>query len=153
MEYPPKLDEDCTVGYKSYQGQCYKLSNEAESWETTQSKCTLDGGSLIAVTNVYEQSFVESLWDFNLGPLWVGMVFISFLRVSLSESNITVCDCFKIFNICSVILHIQEKCFAQDNSSMNAVPGDLSRDARFQIIDAYYKIKADSYIKLTDSRC
>ncbi|MEQ2230674.1 hypothetical protein ILYODFUR_031887, partial [Ilyodon furcidens] len=58
---PPRIEEGfCSNPWVPYNGHCFHLQRNAKSWPDAQRECRKEGGDLINIQNVEDQSFVIS---------------------------------------------------------------------------------------------
>ncbi|XP_076828848.1 macrophage mannose receptor 1-like isoform X2 [Brachyhypopomus gauderio] len=71
---PPVVDKGfCQSPWIPYSGHCYLLNREKTTWVEARDACLREGGDLLSILSVEEQSFVISrLGYFNTDELWLG---------------------------------------------------------------------------------
>ncbi|KAL5011088.1 hypothetical protein ScPMuIL_013393 [Solemya velum] len=63
---------NCVNGYQSYGQSCYKLvTSTSTNWTSAQSNCLQEGGNLVSVNDIYEQSFLTILTENSY--VWLGL--------------------------------------------------------------------------------
>ncbi|XP_077993134.1 macrophage mannose receptor 1-like [Glandiceps talaboti] len=70
---------DCGTGWYSQSYSCYRFVSDSASWSTAESQCKSYGGSLIAINDNIEQSFVSSKLAAFTGSswYWIGLTDLS----------------------------------------------------------------------------
>uniref|UniRef100_A0A3B3BT12 Macrophage mannose receptor 1-like n=2 Tax=Oryzias melastigma TaxID=30732 RepID=A0A3B3BT12_ORYME len=64
----------CTAPWMSYNGRCYQLYRSKTTWSDAQLTCRKEGGDLVSIHNVEEQSFVFSELGYaQTDELWIGL--------------------------------------------------------------------------------
>uniref|UniRef100_A0A8C6L8C7 Mannose receptor, C type 1b n=1 Tax=Nothobranchius furzeri TaxID=105023 RepID=A0A8C6L8C7_NOTFU len=72
----PSLVEQgfCSDPYIPYNGHCFHLQRTTQTWPDAQRECRKDGGDLVTINNVEDQSFVISQLGYASGDeLWIGL--------------------------------------------------------------------------------
>ncbi|KAJ8307073.1 hypothetical protein KUTeg_015157, partial [Tegillarca granosa] len=64
----------CKSGYFPYGQGCYKMFSKTD-WQTAATNCSYDGGSLTSIIDVYEESFIKSVFINVNQSVWLGMTF------------------------------------------------------------------------------
>ncbi|XP_021354593.1 macrophage mannose receptor 1-like isoform X2 [Mizuhopecten yessoensis] len=67
----PSTQGTCLNGYTSYGTSCYKVVTSPASWSSANMACGNDGGSLVNVNDIYEDSYVYSI--VGNAPYWIGL--------------------------------------------------------------------------------
>uniref|UniRef100_A0A1A8MEC8 Macrophage mannose receptor 1-like n=2 Tax=Nothobranchius pienaari TaxID=704102 RepID=A0A1A8MEC8_9TELE len=71
----PSLVEQgfCSDPYIPYNGHCFHLQRTTQTWPDAQRECRKDGGDLVTINNVEDQSFVISQLGYaSSDELWIG---------------------------------------------------------------------------------
>uniref|UniRef100_A0A3B4XE69 Mannose receptor, C type 1b n=1 Tax=Seriola lalandi dorsalis TaxID=1841481 RepID=A0A3B4XE69_SERLL len=64
----------CSSPWISYNGHCFHLNRTQKTWSEAQRECVLEGGDLVSIRNVEEQSFVISQLGYaSTDELWIGL--------------------------------------------------------------------------------
>ncbi|XP_067686863.1 macrophage mannose receptor 1-like [Haliotis asinina] len=65
----------CKPGYQHYGTSCYRVVTSAAAWQAAQTTCQADQGNLVSITDLYEQSFVDTIAHVNnvAGGFWIGL--------------------------------------------------------------------------------
>uniref|UniRef100_A0A672FKV4 C-type lectin domain-containing protein n=1 Tax=Salarias fasciatus TaxID=181472 RepID=A0A672FKV4_SALFA len=70
----PATKRPCPSGYISWYQNCYKLVEEAASWEAAQAACRQqDRGDLVSVDSSYEQAFLSGVVLQGKHEAWMGL--------------------------------------------------------------------------------
>ncbi|XP_070537351.1 macrophage mannose receptor 1-like [Ptychodera flava] len=73
-EDPTKPDDKaCIAGYTYYNGGCYKVYKNPQTFQQASMQCRKDGGNLASLMNAFEEAFVETLAYIQGCSLWIGM--------------------------------------------------------------------------------
>lgn len=71
---PPKPTKSpCPAGYISWYLSCYKLVEEAATWEAAQKACSQAGGNLASIDMSYDQAFVAGVVLQGKADAWIGL--------------------------------------------------------------------------------
>ncbi|XP_071348975.1 macrophage mannose receptor 1-like isoform X1 [Trachinotus anak] len=64
----------CSSPWIPYNGHCFHLNRDQKTWSEAQTECRNDGGDLVSIHNVEEQSFVISQLGYaSTDELWIGL--------------------------------------------------------------------------------
>ncbi|XP_038573591.1 macrophage mannose receptor 1-like [Micropterus salmoides] len=64
----------CSSPWTPYNGHCFHLSRTQKTWSDAQRQCRNDGGDLVSIRNVEDQSFVISQLGYaSADELWIGL--------------------------------------------------------------------------------
>ncbi|KAI3374792.1 hypothetical protein L3Q82_021350, partial [Scortum barcoo] len=64
----------CSSPWIPYNGHCFHLQRVAKSWADAQRECRKEGGDLVSIRNVEDQSFVISQLGYaSTDELWIGL--------------------------------------------------------------------------------
>ncbi|XP_015227054.1 PREDICTED: macrophage mannose receptor 1-like [Cyprinodon variegatus] len=72
---PPQIEEGfCSNPWIPYNGHCFHLQRNTMSWPDAQRECRKEGGDLVNIRNVEDQSFVISQLGYaSNDELWIGL--------------------------------------------------------------------------------
>uniref|UniRef100_A0A8C3ALH3 Mannose receptor, C type 1b n=1 Tax=Cyclopterus lumpus TaxID=8103 RepID=A0A8C3ALH3_CYCLU len=71
---PAQADGFCSRPWISYNGHCFHLNRTQKTWPDAQRACRNEGGDLVSISNVEDQSFVIShLGYISIDELWIGL--------------------------------------------------------------------------------
>uniref|UniRef100_A0A672JBB3 C-type lectin domain-containing protein n=1 Tax=Salarias fasciatus TaxID=181472 RepID=A0A672JBB3_SALFA len=74
IDPPPATKSPCPSDYISWYQNCYKLVEEAASWEAAQAACRQqDRGDLVSVDSSYEQAFLSGVVLKGKHEAWMGL--------------------------------------------------------------------------------
>ncbi|XP_063741471.1 macrophage mannose receptor 1-like isoform X2 [Eleginops maclovinus] len=64
----------CSAPWIPYNGHCFNLNRTQKTWPDAQRECRFEGGDLVTIRNVEEQSFVISQLGYTSNDeLWIGL--------------------------------------------------------------------------------
>uniref|UniRef100_A0A3B4UHI4 Mannose receptor, C type 1b n=1 Tax=Seriola dumerili TaxID=41447 RepID=A0A3B4UHI4_SERDU len=64
----------CSSPWIPYNGHCFHLNRTQKTWSEAQTECVHEGGDLVSIRNVEEQSFVISQLGYaSTDELWIGL--------------------------------------------------------------------------------
>ncbi|XP_035764283.1 macrophage mannose receptor 1-like [Neolamprologus brichardi] len=64
----------CTAPWIPYNGHCFYLYRNAKKWSDAQKACRKEGGDLVSIRNVEDQSFIISQLGYaSTDELWIGL--------------------------------------------------------------------------------
>ncbi|XP_023191646.1 macrophage mannose receptor 1-like [Xiphophorus maculatus] len=64
----------CSAPWVPYNGHCFRLYQNAQSWSGAQTACRKDGGDLASIRNMEDNSFVTSELGYaSTDELWIGL--------------------------------------------------------------------------------
>uniref|UniRef100_A0A3Q4H2H0 C-type lectin domain-containing protein n=1 Tax=Neolamprologus brichardi TaxID=32507 RepID=A0A3Q4H2H0_NEOBR len=63
----------CSAPWIPYNGHCFHLQRNAQTWSGAQKACRAEGGDLATIRNVEDQSFVISHTIQTMPLLWIGL--------------------------------------------------------------------------------
>ncbi|XP_070535374.1 macrophage mannose receptor 1-like isoform X2 [Ptychodera flava] len=66
-------DKACIAGYTYYNGGCYKVYKNPQTFQQASMQCRKDGGNLASLMNAFEEAYVETLVHIQGSSLWIGM--------------------------------------------------------------------------------
>uniref|UniRef100_H2T6P4 Mannose receptor, C type 1b n=1 Tax=Takifugu rubripes TaxID=31033 RepID=H2T6P4_TAKRU len=71
---PSEIEQGfCSNPWIPYNGHCFYLNRSPQTWYNAQKECRKEGGDLVSVQNVEEQSFIISQLGFaSTDELWIG---------------------------------------------------------------------------------
>ncbi|KAK5860194.1 hypothetical protein PBY51_021689 [Eleginops maclovinus] len=72
---PPQIEQgSCPAHWIPYNGHCFHLKRTAKIWTEAQKDCRNEGGDLVSIRNVEDQSFIISQLGYaSTDELWIGM--------------------------------------------------------------------------------
>uniref|UniRef100_A0A3Q3W748 Uncharacterized protein n=1 Tax=Mola mola TaxID=94237 RepID=A0A3Q3W748_MOLML len=72
---PPQIEQGfCSNPWIPYNGHCFHLNRSPQTWSNAQKVCRKEGGDLVSIRNVEDQSFVISQLGFaSNDKLWIGL--------------------------------------------------------------------------------
>ncbi|XP_047425524.1 macrophage mannose receptor 1 [Mugil cephalus] len=70
---PPQTHNPCPDGYASWYQNCYKLVEEAATWDAAQAACQGEGGNLVSIDMSYDQAFVAGVVLQGKADAWIGL--------------------------------------------------------------------------------
>ncbi|XP_078120279.1 macrophage mannose receptor 1-like isoform X1 [Sander vitreus] len=72
---PPQIEQGfCSTPWIPYNGHCFHLHRATQTWSDAQRECRKEGGDLVSIHNVEDQSFVISQLGFGTSDeLWIGL--------------------------------------------------------------------------------
>ncbi|XP_012711245.2 macrophage mannose receptor 1 isoform X1 [Fundulus heteroclitus] len=72
---PPQIEEGfCSDPWIPYNGHCFHLDRNKKSWPDAQRECRKEGGDLVGIRNIEDQSFVISQLGYvSTDELWIGL--------------------------------------------------------------------------------
>ncbi|XP_030606959.1 macrophage mannose receptor 1-like isoform X2 [Archocentrus centrarchus] len=72
---PPQIEEGfCSNPWIPYNGHCFHLQRTPQTWSGAQRACRAEGGDLVSIRNVEDQSFVISQLGYaSNDELWIGL--------------------------------------------------------------------------------
>uniref|UniRef100_UPI0037E74650 macrophage mannose receptor 1-like n=1 Tax=Semicossyphus pulcher TaxID=241346 RepID=UPI0037E74650 len=72
---PPQIEQGfCSSPWIPYNGHCFHLNRELQTWSGAQKECRKEGGDLVSIRNVEDQSFVISQLGYaSTDELWIGL--------------------------------------------------------------------------------
>uniref|UniRef100_A0A3B3Z7P3 C-type lectin domain-containing protein n=1 Tax=Periophthalmus magnuspinnatus TaxID=409849 RepID=A0A3B3Z7P3_9GOBI len=70
---PPPTHSPCPSGYISWYLNCYKLVEEAATWDAAQTACAKAGGNLASIDMSYDQAFVAGVVLQGKADAWIGL--------------------------------------------------------------------------------
>ncbi|CAG5896336.1 unnamed protein product [Menidia menidia] len=70
---PPPTRSPCPSGYTSWYSSCYRLVEEAASWEKARAACRDQGGDLASIDMSYDQAFVAGAVLQGRADAWIGL--------------------------------------------------------------------------------
>ncbi|XP_042285556.1 macrophage mannose receptor 1-like isoform X1 [Thunnus maccoyii] len=72
---PPQTEQGfCSSPWIPYNGHCFHLRRDPLSWTNAQRECRKEGGDLVGIRNVEDQSFVISQLGYaSTDELWIGL--------------------------------------------------------------------------------
>ncbi|XP_068604963.1 macrophage mannose receptor 1b [Brachionichthys hirsutus] len=76
---PPQIEQGfCSNPWIPYNGHCFHLYRTAKTWTDAKRECRKEGGDLVSVRNVEDQSFIISQLGYaSTDELWIGLNDIS----------------------------------------------------------------------------
>uniref|UniRef100_A0AAQ5XYV6 Mannose receptor, C type 1b n=1 Tax=Amphiprion ocellaris TaxID=80972 RepID=A0AAQ5XYV6_AMPOC len=64
----------CSAHWIPYNGHCFRLDRTEKTWSDAQKQCRKEGGDLVSIRNVEDQSFVISQLGYaSTDELWIGL--------------------------------------------------------------------------------
>ncbi|XP_070535376.1 macrophage mannose receptor 1-like isoform X2 [Ptychodera flava] len=66
-------DKACIAGYTYYNGGCYKVYKNPQTFQQASMQCRKDGGNLASLMNAFEEAYVETLVHIQGSSLLIGM--------------------------------------------------------------------------------
>ncbi|XP_055010163.1 macrophage mannose receptor 1 [Boleophthalmus pectinirostris] len=73
IDPPPPTPSPCPAGYISWYLNCYKLVEEAATWDAAQTACAQAGGNLASIDMSYDQAFVAGVVLQGKADAWIGL--------------------------------------------------------------------------------
>ncbi|XP_041658579.1 macrophage mannose receptor 1-like [Cheilinus undulatus] len=72
---PPQIEQGfCPSPWIPYNGHCFHLNRQTQTWSGAQRECRREGGDLVSIRNVEDQSFVISQLGYaSTDELWIGL--------------------------------------------------------------------------------
>uniref|UniRef100_A0AAQ4RAS3 Mannose receptor, C type 1b n=1 Tax=Gasterosteus aculeatus aculeatus TaxID=481459 RepID=A0AAQ4RAS3_GASAC len=72
---PPQIEQGfCAAPWIPYNGHCFHLQRVIQTWSDAQKECRKEGGDLVSIRHVEDQSFVISQLGFaSADELWIGL--------------------------------------------------------------------------------
>ncbi|XP_028282934.1 macrophage mannose receptor 1b isoform X2 [Parambassis ranga] len=72
---PPQIEQGfCSRPWIPYNGHCFHLQRVLQTWSDAQRECRKEGGDLVSIRNVEDQSFVISQLGYSsTDELWIGL--------------------------------------------------------------------------------
>ncbi|XP_020490895.2 macrophage mannose receptor 1-like [Labrus bergylta] len=72
---PPQIEQGfCPSPWIPYNGHCFQLIRQAQTWSGAQKGCRKEGGDLVSIYHVEDQSFVISQLGYaSIDELWIGL--------------------------------------------------------------------------------
>ncbi|CAJ1072733.1 macrophage mannose receptor 1-like isoform X1 [Xyrichtys novacula] len=72
---PPRIEQGfCPSPWIPYNGHCFHLNRQPQTWSGAQKECRKEGGDLATINNVEDQSFVISQLGYaSTDELWIGL--------------------------------------------------------------------------------
>uniref|UniRef100_A0A8C4NYA1 Mannose receptor, C type 1b n=1 Tax=Dicentrarchus labrax TaxID=13489 RepID=A0A8C4NYA1_DICLA len=72
---PPQIEQGfCSSPWIPYNGHCFHLHRTTQTWSNAQRECRKEGGDLVTVRNVEDQSFMVSQLGYaSNDELWIGL--------------------------------------------------------------------------------
>ncbi|KAM4552770.1 macrophage mannose receptor 1-like isoform 2-T2 [Odontesthes bonariensis] len=72
---PPQTEQGfCSTHWIPYNGHCFHLERNPKTWSDAQIECRKEGGDLVSIRNVEDQSFVISQLGYaSTDELWIGL--------------------------------------------------------------------------------
>ncbi|XP_047445681.1 macrophage mannose receptor 1-like isoform X2 [Mugil cephalus] len=72
---PPQFEQgSCPSPWIPYNGHCFHLNRNLQTWLNAQTECRKEGGELVSIRNVEDQSFVISQLGYGAtDELWIGL--------------------------------------------------------------------------------
>ncbi|XP_038573589.1 macrophage mannose receptor 1b [Micropterus salmoides] len=72
---PPQIETGfCSNPWIPYNGHCFHLQRSPQTWSGAQRECRKEGGDLVSIRNVEDQSFVISQLGYaSTDELWIGL--------------------------------------------------------------------------------
>nr|XP_046265197.1 macrophage mannose receptor 1-like [Scatophagus argus] len=72
---PPEIEQGfCSNPWIPYNGHCFHLHRPLQTWSEAQKECRKEGGDLVSIRNVEDQSFVISQLGYaSTDELWIGL--------------------------------------------------------------------------------
>ncbi|XP_071103799.1 macrophage mannose receptor 1-like isoform X2 [Haliotis cracherodii] len=71
----PTIQTTCKPGYQHFGTSCYRVVTSPATWQAGQTACQVDQGNLVSITDLYEQSFVDTIAHVNnvMSGFWIGL--------------------------------------------------------------------------------
>ncbi|XP_053185960.1 macrophage mannose receptor 1-like [Scomber japonicus] len=75
LPIPPQIEQGfCSNPWIPYNGHCFHLLRTLQTWTDAQRECRKEGGDLVSIANVEDQSFVISQLGYGAtDELWIGL--------------------------------------------------------------------------------
>ncbi|XP_037642855.1 macrophage mannose receptor 1b isoform X1 [Sebastes umbrosus] len=72
---PTQIEQGfCSTPWIPYNGHCFHLQRSIQTWSVAQRECRKEGGDLVSIRNLEDQSFVISQLGFaSTDELWIGL--------------------------------------------------------------------------------
>ncbi|KAM7400356.1 hypothetical protein PAMA_004850 [Pampus argenteus] len=72
---PPQIEQGfCSSPWIPYNGHCFHLLRTVQTWTNAQRECRKEGGDLVSIRNLEDQSFVISQLGYaSTDELWIGL--------------------------------------------------------------------------------
>ncbi|XP_068197546.1 macrophage mannose receptor 1-like isoform X2 [Antennarius striatus] len=72
---PPQIEQGfCSNPWIPYNGHCFHLHRTLQTWSDAKTECRKEGGDLVSIRNVEDQSFVISQLGYaSTDELWIGL--------------------------------------------------------------------------------
>uniref|UniRef100_A0A669D8Q0 Mannose receptor, C type 1b n=2 Tax=Oreochromis niloticus TaxID=8128 RepID=A0A669D8Q0_ORENI len=72
---PPQIEQGfCSAPWIPYNGHCFHLQRNTQTWSGARKACRAEGGDLVSIRNVEDQSFVISQLGYaSTDELWIGL--------------------------------------------------------------------------------
>lgn len=113
----------CSAHWIPYNGHCFYLDRSQKTWSDAQKACRKEGGDLVSIRNVEDQSFVISQLGFGMRG-----TDMKAHPVCHTTENLIICFCCITFSdLLIVTMHSWYK-YCHNKKHVNTVPAAASSD-------------------------